>query len=465
MIKKIFLFGVFLFGISGVFAQSIIEHGMGCLPEKDVASLPKQPQLMTRDFDNLPSRFSLLPYCPMPKSQGQYGTCTSWATTYAFRTILDAVRYDITDRAQITAEAYAPLFIYAQIKNPYDWECKKGSHISDAMKCLRDVGAVKKTSFDVMCANRVSTDLINEASSNKISNFSTLVAYGTHVMEATKIALIKKALSEKQPVVIAMYVYPSFHACKDVWNGNTDGIKGYHAMCVVGYDDDKYGGAFLIQNSWGDRWGNGGYTWVRYMDFCQTVDQAYTGTLPFIPSPIIKKNVLSGSLSLQLSTGATMQPVLVKEGELPHYKIRGSYISGTRYRLYLTNNEPAFVYIIGSDLKSNTSKVFPPRDDISPALTYKQSHIAIPDEKWYIEMDNNTGTDYMCVLYSMHELDIKDIIHSIEMGTGSFYDKLKKALGTTIAPSEDITLDKNQISFDIATNGTVVPIVVEIDHK
>ena len=160
-----------------------------------------------------------------------------------------------------------------------------------------------------------------------------------------------------------------------------------------------------------------------------------------------------------------MQPVLVKEGELPHYKIRGSYISGTRYRLYLTNNEPAFVYIIGSDLKSNTSKVFPPRDDISPALTYKQSHIAIPDEKWYIEMDNNTGTDYMCVLYSMHELDIKDIIHSIEMGTGSFYDKLKKALGTTIAPSEDITLDKNQISFDTATNGTVVPIVVEIDHK
>ena len=161
MFKKIFLFALFLLGIGKILAQSNIEHGMGCLPEKDVASLPKQPQLMTKDFDNLPSSFSLLPYCPIPKSQGQYGTCTSWATTYAFRTILDAIRYNITDREQITAEAYSPLFIYAQIKNPYDLECKKGSHISDAMKCLRDVGAVKKTSFDVMCANRVSDDLKN----------------------------------------------------------------------------------------------------------------------------------------------------------------------------------------------------------------------------------------------------------------------------------------------------------------
>ena len=464
MFKKIFLFGLFLLGIGKILAQSNIEHGMGCLPEKDVASLPKQPQLMTKDFDNLPSSFSLLPYCPIPKSQGQYGTCTSWATTYAFRTILDAIRYNITDREQITAEAYSPLFIYAQIKNPYDLECKKGSHISDAMKCLRDVGAVKKTSFDVMCANRVSDDLKNEAAFNKISSFSTLITYGQHVMEPTKISLIKKALSEKQPVVIAMYVYPSFHACKDVWDGNTLGNPGYHAMCVVGYDDDKYDGAFLIQNSWGERWGNGGYTWVRYMDFCKTVDQAYTGTLPFIPSPIVKKNMLSGSLSLQLSTGASMQPVLVEEG-FPHYKIRGSYMSGTRYRLYLTNDEPAFVYVIGSDLKSNTSRVFPPRDDISPALTYKQSHIAIPDEKWYIEMDNNTGTDYMCVLYSKHELDIKNIIHLIQTKSGSFYDKLQNALGTIIAQKEDITFSENKILFDAVTNGSVVPIVVEISHK
>lgn len=447
-------------------AQSgVVEYGMGCLPETDVASIPKQAQLMERDLKNLPSSYSLLQYCPTPQSQGQYGTCTSWATTYAFRTILDAIRYDWTDKQKITREAYAPLFIYAQIKNPYDSECRQGSHISDAMKRLRDVGAVKKSSFDVMCASSVSSSLISSASINKISSFSCLVTYGQHVMEPVKISLIKKALSEKQPVVIAMHVYPSFHSSKDVWDGNTSGVSGYHAMCVVGYDDNKYDGAFLIQNSWGERWGNGGYTWVKYMDFCKTVDQAYTGSLPYTPSPVIKKNILKGELSLQLSTGASMQAALNKGDALPHYDIRGSFISGTRYRLYLTNNEPAFVYIIGSDLNSNTSQVFPPREDISPALTYKQSHIAIPDEKWYLEMDNNPGTDFMCVLYAKHELDLKSIIGSIKRESGTFYDKLKKALGTTLVPTTDINFSSSKISFDAATNGTVVPVIVTINHK
>lgn len=465
--KKTFgLISILFLSLCATMAQSVdLEYGMGCLPETNVASIPKQAQLMERDFKELPSSFSLLKYCPTPQSQGQYGTCTSWATAYAFRTILDAIRYDWTEKAKITQEAYSPLFIYAQIKSPYDSECHQGSHISEAMKRLRDVGAVKKYSFDVMCASSVSSSLMSSASINKISSFSCLVAYGQHVMEPVKVSLIKKALSEKQPVVIAMHVYPSFHNAKDLWDGNTAGLSGYHAMCVVGYDDNKYGGAFLIQNSWGERWGNGGYIWVKYLDFCKTVDQAYTGALPYTPSPVIKKNILSGALSLQLSTGATMQPILNKETSIPHYDIRGSYISGTRYRLYLTNNEPAFVYILGYDTNSNTSLVFPPRNDISPALTYKQSHIAIPDEKWYIEMDDNTGTDYMCVLYSKHELEINDIISTVRLGSGTIYDRLKRALGTTIAPSSEITYSNSKISFDATTNGTVVPIVVAISHK
>ena len=448
------------------YGQSIdSEFGTGCLPETDVASFPKQAQLMERDFRSLPSSSSLLQYCPTPQSQGQYGTCTSWAVAYAFRTILDAVRYGWTDKQKITNEAYSPLFIYAQIKNAFDDECKRGSQISAAMKRLRDVGAVKKTLFDVMCANTIPSSVMEAASPNKISSFSALITYGHHVMEPVKISLVKKALAEKQPVVIAMNVYPSFHRCKDVWDGNTSGLSGYHAMCVVGYDDNKYGGAFLIQNSWGERWGNGGYVWVKYMDFCKTVDQAYTGSLPYVPSPVIKKNILKGSIDLQLSTGANMIPELKRQGSFPYYDIKGSYISGTRYRLYLTNNEPAYVYIIGSDLNSNTSQVFPPRDDISPALTYKQCHIAIPDEKWFIEMDNNTGTDYMCILYSTHELDIKDIINSIRKGTDSFMNKLKKALGSMMAPPNEINFNGNNISFDAVTNGDVVPVIVSICHK
>lgn len=463
----ILIAGLLIAGLPHIYAQSEhLEYGMGCLPETDVASIPKQAQLMERDLKNLPSSYSLLQYCPTPQSQGQYGTCTSWATAYAFRTILEAINHGWTNKEQITREAYSPLFIYAQIKDRNDSNCSKGSCISHAMKLMRDVGNVKKNMFDVMCADVVSNSLRENAATHKIGSYSALVSFGQYVIEPVKISLVKKALSENQPVVVGMQVYSSFQNSKDYWNGEMAGFPlGGHAMCVVGYDDNKYGGAFLFQNSWGERWGNGGYTWVRYSDFCKTVNQAYTGALPYVPSPVIKKNILSGELSLQLSTGATMQPVLNKETGIPHYDIRGSYISGTRYRLYLTNNEPAFVYILGYDTSSNTSLVFPPKDDISPALTYKQSHIAIPDEKWYIEIDDNIGTDYMCVLYSKHELEIKDIISSVKSGSGTIYDRLKRALGTAMAPTADISFSNSKISFDAATNGTVVPIIVSINHK
>ena len=149
-----------------------IEYGMGCLPETDTYSLPKQPQLLERDLKNLPSSCSLLTYCPRPQSQGQYGTCTSWATAYAFRTILDAIRYGWNDKETITKNAYSPLFIYAQIKNPNDVDCKQGSNISDAMKRLRDVGAVRKNMFDVMCASTIPSNLMSEAAPNKIKGSS-----------------------------------------------------------------------------------------------------------------------------------------------------------------------------------------------------------------------------------------------------------------------------------------------------
>ena len=49
---------------------------------EEAAKIPRKPQLITRDFEVLPSSASLLRYCPVPGDQEQYGTCTSWASTY-----------------------------------------------------------------------------------------------------------------------------------------------------------------------------------------------------------------------------------------------------------------------------------------------------------------------------------------------------------------------------------------------
>ena len=175
-----------------------------------------------------------------------------------------------------------------------------------------------------------------------------------------------------------------------------------------------------------------------------------------------RPNSLSGTLRLQLSTGEEMRGTLGTNGV---YKISGEYISGTRYRIYISNNEPAYVYVIGSDLQNNVSKVFPPNDRISPALTYKSNNIAIPDEKWFVQMDNTVGKDYVCVLYSAQELDINTIISKIRSGYGSFPEKVSAALSGKIVPASDVRFSQNSLSFSASTNKTVVALIAEVVHR
>lgn len=98
----------------------------------------------------------------------------------------------------------------------------------------------------------------------------------------TVINNMKKALSEGYAVAIdykantgdySGYMNTSTWAQYiDVYAGND------HAVCVVGYDDNystsnfnsahrpSSNGAFLVKNSWGTDWGNGGYFWLSYYD-------------------------------------------------------------------------------------------------------------------------------------------------------------------------------------------------------
>ncbi len=108
--------------------------------EIEVKVFSVKPTLLTRDYKVVPSSVDLRPYCPTVRSQGQYGTCTSWATSYAARTISEAILNGWTDKTRITREAFAPNFIYTQIKSPGDANCQKGSCIDDALDVMSEEG-------------------------------------------------------------------------------------------------------------------------------------------------------------------------------------------------------------------------------------------------------------------------------------------------------------------------------------
>ena len=451
------------------------------LDDSAYALIPQKPELLTRGYDILPKSYSLRKYCPVVRNQGHYSTCTSWATTYAARTIAEAVANHWQDSVQITKEAFSPLFTYALLKPPYDINCQEGIYLPPAFKALKDKGTVKYSDFDLNCSSVISNKLYSKAMSYTIDDYFALFPNGAP--SSQKINASKKSIAENRPVVISMANYTSFSNDKEeVWSGITDIKEGYHALCAVAYDDNKYGGAFLLMNSWGTRWGDSGFKWVRYDDYGKHVNYAMEmyvrgkkgspnppSPLKPTPAPVPAKwkfMDLAGELRFVLSTGITMRPKLHTVNNTPYYKLEGSYISGTRYRLYLSNHEPAYVYVIGSDLTNSVSKIFPPHNRISPALVYKSNDIAIPDEQWYIEMDDTKGKDYICVLYSKEELVIDDIIVKIKMESGSFFDKINKVLEDKIAPARTIKYSTSVINFSVKNTGkTLVPVIVEIEHQ
>ena len=120
------------------------------------------------------------------------------------------------------------------------------------------------------CSAYVETD---KEYSDKLYSFSEITS--------SNIEKIKMSIANKMPVVIGISCYSgtswqNAYLEDGLWNGFYSGEKnGGHAMCLIGYDDNKGDGAFLIMNSWGSDWGQDGFFWIRYKDFPIHVDECY----------------------------------------------------------------------------------------------------------------------------------------------------------------------------------------------
>lgn len=454
--------------------------GCECDPVADGQALMQAP-LLKRDYTSLPRSYSLKKYCPRPMTQSIYGTCTSWATTYAARTIAEAVCQGWTNTEIISSEAFAPLFIYRMVADSSG--CKHGTSIGKSLETMKNIGVPKKKSFDVLCAEYIPDHILVEAKKYKIDNFTKLFydtwhppykdnTWGFDTPGSTKIRSVKKALVEGRPVIIDQDCYNSFsYAWRcELWNGIHDNpMRGGHALCVVGYDDDKFGGAFEIMNSWGVEWGKGGFIWVKYDDFCNSVKYAYDMYVKkksaSIPVPTPKSNHFSGSMTLVRKDGNTVLPlVLNNTGTMAYYKSSEVLLSGARFQLIVRNDEPAWVYVITKGNSGKTAKLFP-QAGYSAALTYRHNNIALPDEQHEYSIGGSSGTDTFCVLYSQEELDIDAVLNLLSMGKGSFTQRLAFALGDRMVSRKDIHYKSNAMTFKAQSEKTVLPLIVEIEHK
>lgn len=460
-----FLFIVSLFFIS---SSCLAQEYYTGIPETKDTSLEKMKQkttLITANYKSLGSSASLRKYCPTPGDQSKYSTCAAWSTAYAARTIVEAQKNGWRSDV-ISMNTFSPMFIY-KLNNPYDDDCSQGAHPADLLELMQRYGVPPLKDFSANCQIPGSSDYQKAApfKINALQKIFYITPYEGNIVSSTDVLKIKKSISEGNPVIISFVCPRSFFSAKEVWQPTESALTmnnyqhGRHAVCVVSFDDDKYGGAFEIMNSWGTGWGNGGFTWIPYDDF-RKFTYAAVEMQKFEKQETASK--LSGTVQILDANNAVMTATK-QEGY--RYKLDKAFSSGTRFKLYVKNNEPTNMYVIGADAKGNFSLLFPSKNSISPSLNYPNSTVAIPSEQTHIRMDNNTGRDYMVVIYTKKEdYDIDQVMKQLKSATGNFSEKVSAVLGKTIK-NNNIQFEAKKIEFrsTAADKGDVV-LLVEIEH-
>lgn len=392
--------------------------------KKRITQLPIQQKLAPK-LNPIKIKYTLLDFAPYRLSQGRQGSCVGWATAYAGVSISYRVLYG-------DSLTFSPSFLYNNIKIEH---CDSGAYIEDALDFIVDIGSVpfNKFFYDETECHRLGdhTDL-KLAREYKVRGWASL----KESTEKVSLESIKQHISNQIPVVISFKIPKNSNGSstfyeldgKEFWQPEPQDYStqnfGYHAMCVIGYDDTK--GAFQIMNSWGDGFGIQGIIWVRYNDFQQFAREAYAMYV-LRDDNNFKKSPLIASLS------AEQRPVSLysNNGEAV---VNKTNLKTNTYTLNVSNRSSVHFYVIGKKNNGAFDLLFPKKgSNVSSFLGLKGNRqITLPFK------ETNTSFSQYTIIASQDPLNIDSLI------TEGRQVRLKNSL-VEWTTSTNAQIDKNEL--------------------
>jgi hypothetical protein len=473
--------------------------------EKDYENILKK-NLQATFGTKLPASVDLSKYAPSVINQDDSGVCVGMSTAYYMRTILEAISKNITDKAEIDKIAFSPSYMYNLLKETNDPDCKKGAELKKAFDALKVKGVATYAQQDFPnCSNNLS---LNVSESSKIIEYVRLfsLADGSENVDL----ITKKALSENTPVVVGFTLTESIgqlsangfwknlwrkimaffgkSVLEDIglWNPQGSRNLGGHAVCVVGYDDAKFGGAFKVINSWGKNWGEEGYFWIRYADYKKQVKNAFQAFLQVkkdkskvagaadVSFVFSARGIENSNVKFILDDVANSNSAdsTKKQGNLKSYLLLDPQTSGTTYRFSAfidSTTDYTYFYIINgnSNMLDETEKIYP-FDASESAILSRNTRLILPSEdRPHFQLTPPTGVEYVLFLFSDKPLNnLDDYVDKIRTSKGSFAARVTQAFGSELVPSSQIDYKTNKMGFEVkgGKTGTIVPILVSFKH-
>jgi hypothetical protein len=394
----------------------------------------------------IPEAVSLLRFAPERGDQGQQGSCVAWSSAYAAQTIL----YAAATHEDPNKLAFSPAYLYNQIRLD---NCE-GSYIQRAMETMQRNGGVPISQFpynDEECQREPGTADVQAGRQFAIHGFTRL----TNDNEEINVRAIKEHLAKDVPVVIGMLVGQSFMQDmmgKELWepagmDASQMGMGG-HAMCVIGYDDRKFGGAFQVMNSWTPQWGVNGIAWIRYSDFRDYVREAYG------LDPVPKRSDVA-NIPLECTIGLVNNNdkhyIALRQGANNVFETVSPISTGTRFKMEIKNETECYIYIFGQEVDGSSYVLFPYRRK-DEKISKHSPYCGITGYRLFpksqsMEADTLGQRDYIAVVVSREAVDYDQLNQLISNGSGRDYaSKLAEATRNMMIQS---------VRYNSTSDGTV----------
>ena len=415
----------------------------------------------------LPEAVSLLRFAPARGDQGQQGSCVAWSSAYGAQTILVAA----ATHKDPNSIAFSPSYLYNQIRLD---DCQ-GSYVQRAMEAMQKNGGVPLSQYpydDQDCEREPTSSDVQEGRQNAIHGFTRL----TNENEAINIRAIKEHLAKDAPVVIGMMVGQSFMQNmmgQELWQPDATDESGMgqggHAMCVIGYNDSKFGGAFQVMNSWTPQWGKDGVAWVRYGDFQNYVREAY-GIDPLPKRSEVANIPLECNIGLVNNDGG--QNIALKVAGANVFQTNSPIRPGTRFKMSIENATECYIYVFGMEADKSSYVLFPYLKQ-GETVSKHSPYCGITGYRLFpkaqsMEADTIGNRDFIAIVVSKDELDYTALNQAISRSSQPDYaGKVNDALRNILISSARFnnTAD-GRIYFKVDANSNkAVACVVAIDKS
>lgn len=284
-----------------IFSFQFYGQGLKLTPQDELKTFTKLPAEKFGFASNLPYEYSLEKYVPPVRNQ-EGGTCVGFSSFYYGLSTMYNIKFNLTSSDEKYAHSFDPYFIYSIVFNGTE-DCDSGLYFKDAFTRLYNIGA-KKLFYPPF--TNCSTKWTNEKLKSTLDYtrpYSINQWYILNIEHPDFLSIVKEQIYNDTPVIVGVSYVKSMNSYSSdntlgvgdngLWDPqNFEEKDGGHALCVVGYNDYKFGGAFRIVNSWGSDWGDNGYMWVKYDDFKAFTKEAFivelNENIKTLPPTVIK---------------------------------------------------------------------------------------------------------------------------------------------------------------------------------